>query len=612
MTYSFSPPSTCNVSLPGPTFQSLCNASAILVFMSLLDEFTRVDEKVSGICERITSIKEPADVYDYIVIGGGGAGSVVAARLSEVQNVTVLVLEAGDDESAVTQIPSLTLDLIGSEIDWNYDTSNETNCCMSTNGSCSWSGGRSLGGSTVITGMTYARGNPTDFDNWAAMGNEGWSYKDVLPFFLKSEDNGEIDRVGSEYHATGGPLSVERFPYQHPLGYTILQAAIQSGFGVSNDLNGEKRTGFSIPQATQKKGVRRSSARAFLWPARNRKNLDVSLNSYVTKVVVENDRAVGVEYYKNGDLKTVKVNREVILSSGAIKTPHILLHSGIGPKDHLTSFGIDVVKDLPGVGMNLHDQPGFSIPFTVNEPDVYYNNWATATEYLAFQTGPLSSATPIEITSALASNETTDDHPDIQIYPTISPTNCAPGEIDALQSTGKQTITFTTTYTHVKSRGRISLASNNPFQDPIIWANYLDDDRDVNGLLQGIEHILRLADTEAFKAQNFTMAATVIEACSNFTFPSSEYWACAVRQDTVPQFHQVGSCKMGPSSDPLAVVDSQLRVHGITGLRVADASIMPQVTSANVGAPTIMIGERAADFIKKAMYSTDCSKNLKL
>ncbi|XP_046750944.1 glucose dehydrogenase [FAD, quinone]-like [Diprion similis] len=589
----------CNTVLPGPSMESMCNASAFFVFMSFLDTFVRAKEEISGRCERINPIEQTDDDYDFIVIGGGAGGAVTAARLSEVSDWKVLLLEAGGDESAAGQVPALATKLIGAENDWNFRTTHESNACLSTNGSCTWLSSRTLGGNTAHNDMVYLRGNPTDYNNWAAMGNEGWSYKDVLPFFKKSEDNGEIDRVGRKYHGTGGPLPVQRFPYNNSFSFAMLAAAEEAGFGVSNDLNGEKITGFSNFQSTQKHGVRHSSARSFLWPARNRKNFHVSLESYVTKIIIENDRAVGVKYHKNGTFHTVRASREIVLSGGIVKSPHLLLLSGIGPKKHLKSMGIKVAKDLPGVGKNLHDQVAYLLSFTMNVADVYENNWAAATEYLAFGTGPLSSTGLSQISSALTTSLTTPDYPDTQLSPNGYQAHCAPGELNVLRSTDKRTVTMFAGYTHPKSRGRVSLASKDPFDQPVIWANYLSEPSDVQGLVEAIEMALRLTGTKALRAYNFTLTDTNIEACSDHTFASTEYWVCAIRQDTTVELHQGGSCKMGPASDPLAVVDPQLRVHGVTGLRVVDASIMPQVTSANTASPTMMIGERGADFIKK-------------
>ncbi|XP_068994292.1 glucose dehydrogenase [FAD, quinone]-like [Neodiprion pinetum] len=436
----------------------------------------------------------------------------------------------------------------------------------------------------VHNGLVYLRGNPTDYDNWAPMGNVGWSWGHVKPFLLKGETNGKIDRVGSFWHATGGPVSVERLPYQPPLTNSILTAAMETGVGISEDLNGDQLTGLSVVQTTSKDGVRRSSATAYLWPVRHRKNLQISLNSTCTRVIIENKIAVGVEYYHNDKFLTVRAAREVIVFAGTIASPQLLLLCGIGPKKHLDSVGVRVVQDLPGIGENFQDQIMYNLQYTLDESDIYDNNWAAAFEDLW----------PFRPVLFLAT-----DLSKLWIFASGYVAGCAPGELDALQSTGKRTVTPWPVYHHTRSRGRISLASNNPFDKPVIWSNVLSEPADVAGLIEAINITLKLANTDALKAHNFTLSTTPMDVCSDHPFLSTEYWVCALRQSVVPRAHTGGTCKMGPSSDPMAVVDPQLRVYGVGGLRVADASIMPMVTFANTAGPTMMIGERAAGLIKK-------------
>ncbi|XP_068992608.1 glucose dehydrogenase [FAD, quinone]-like [Neodiprion pinetum] len=301
---------------------------------------------------------------------------------------------------------------------------------------------------------------------WVELGAEGLSYDEVLPYFLKGEDNGEIDDVGTAYHATGGPMSVERFPYQPPFAAAILNASVEAGFGVSEDLNGAHFTGFTIGQASNKKGVRRSNAAAYLRPIRHRSNLHISLNTTVTRVLIENNATYGVEYYKrtiyfllyffrastgkllveyppqDGEVSTINVSREVVLSTGALKTPFILKHSGIGPKEELENFDITVVKDLPGVGENFHDHPTFPVSFTLNDLDEYDDSWAVAVEYLTFRTWPLSSTGLTQVVGVLPNNDTTDEWPNVQLNPAGYQSGCAPGEIDALKSSGKRSVSI--------------------------------------------------------------------------------------------------------------------------------------------------------------------------
>ncbi|XP_046753206.1 glucose dehydrogenase [FAD, quinone]-like [Diprion similis] len=602
MTHHLTLAQTCNErQLPGPSLADMCSTSDpnSVMFMSVLDLLTQKNEKISGICERVRPIESPDLEYDFIIVGGGAGGSVMAARLSEISHWKVLLLEAGDEEPTSAQIPSFASVIQGSSLEWGYRTTNESHACLSTNGSCLYPAAKVLGGCTVHNGMIYLRGNPTDYNNWAAMGNEGWTWDEVKPFFLKAEDNAEIDRVGKFWHATGGPLFIERSSYQPSFAYSIIRAAEEAGFDVSQDLNGDDVTGFTIAQTTTKNGVRRSSAASYLRPIRNRENLHISLNSTVTRVLIEDGKAVGVEYFKSGEFKMVRASREVILSAGNVKSPHILLLSGIGPKDHLKSMGITVIKDLPGVGSNYNDHPFFPLTFTINENDVYDNNWAAAAEYLASQTGPLSSYGIAGVFAQLASSATTPDYPDIQIFSTGYLADCAPGEIGALRSTGRRTLSLSALHLHPKSRGRISLASTDPFESPLIWGNFLSESSDVDRLLDGINSILKLTNTNTLRSHNMTLSMPTVEACRDYTFSTTEYWKCALRQSVRGVGHGNGCCKMGPDHDAMAVVDHKLRVRGIKGLRVVDTSVMPKVISGNTATPTMMIAERAADFIKK-------------
>ncbi|XP_046614598.1 glucose dehydrogenase [FAD, quinone]-like [Neodiprion virginianus] len=591
---------TCNVGQLGPSLTSLCNnVTLYYYFMSILDAFIYKKQSIAQTCERITPIQTPDPEYDFIVVGGGATGSVVAARLSENPSWKVILVEAGPDEPAGASVPGFHNTMIQSPIDWGYQTTNESYACLDLNNSCSIESAKVLGGNMVHNAMMYLRGSPFIYDQWAEMGNEGWSWKEVLPFFKKSENNGDIDSVGREYHGTDGPLFVERFPYQPPFVNVLLTAAEEAGFGYNNDLNGKDNLGFAVIQGTVHNGARRSSAAAYLRPIRHRSNLHITLNSTCTRVIIENGKAVGVEYYKDGKFHTIRSTKEVIISAGNIRSPHILLLSGVGPEEDLKSQGIDVVKDLDGVGKNFHDHLSVSLTFTINEPDVYDNNWAALAEYLGFRTGPLSSIGTAQVVGFLPSKITTPDLPDMQIIFDGYQAACAPGEIGALQSDGNRQILLLAGYYYPRSRGQISLASSAPLEYPSIWGNYLNNPADVAGIVKAIETGLKFAETTAAKAYNMTLITPLVEECSKYTFPSANYWECAVHYLAHGANHNAGTCKMGPPSDPLAVVDPRLRVYGIEGLRVADASIMPQVPTANTQATCVMIGEHAADLIKK-------------
>lgn len=572
--------------------------------MTLLDTFIRAKDEVSQLCERVKPVDPPAYYYDFIVVGGGTAGSVVASRLSEQPQWKVLLLEAGSDEPPGADVPSMVAMFLGTELDWQYLTTNETNACLSMGGSCYWPRGKNLGGSSTHNGMMYMRGHAKDYANWVNQGNKGWSWEEVLPYYMCSENNTEINRVGHKYHSTQGLLNVERFSYRPRISKDILAAAAERGYPISEDLNGDQFTGFTVAQVMSKNGVRQSTATAFLRPIRYRRNLQIALNATVTKILIENGKAVGVQYYQDGKLRVARASREIIVSGGAVNSPQILLLSGIGPKEHLKAVNVPVVKDLPGVGENLQNHVSYTVPFTINEPNEIDLNWAAAVEYIGFQKGPMAATGLSQLTGILPSSYTTPDHPDLQFFFGGYQAACgSTGVVGAVMDNRRRSISISPTNTRPRSRGTLRLASNDPLAKPIIHGNYLTDPMDGRILVEGINIALSLANTTALSKHNMTLNHTPLPACSKFQFLSNDYWNCAIRQDTGPENHQAGSCKMGPASDPMAVVDNQLRVHGIKGLRVADTSIMPQVVSSNTAAPAIMIGERAAAFIKSSWGS---------
>ncbi|XP_076233661.1 glucose dehydrogenase [FAD, quinone] [Calliopsis andreniformis] len=612
MSYNVNVEPRCSGSYLGPSLAQSCPGSQFLTFMTLLDTFIRAKDDISQLCERVRPVDPPDTYYDFIVVGGGTAGSVVASRLSDQPEWRVLLLEAGPDEPPGAEVPSMVGMFLGSAIDWQYQTMNESNACLSSGGSCYWPRGKNLGGTSVHNGMMYTRGHSKDFNNWAAMGNDGWSWEEVLPYFLCSENNTEINRVGPKYHSTDGLLNVERFSWRPDISKDILAAVTERGYPIPEDLNGDQITGFTVAQTMSKNGVRQSAATAFLRPFRYRRNLQIALNATVTKVIIENMKATGVEFYQDGKLRIARAHREVIVSGGAVNSPQILLLSGIGPKEHLDAVNVSVVKDLPGVGENLHNHVSYTLSFTINQPNVFDLNWPTALEYISFQKGPMTSTGLAQLTGIISSSYTTPDHPDLQFFFGGYQAACGvDGPVGAVMDNGSRKISISPTNLRPRSKGTLRLASNDPFAKPEIYGNYLTDPIDAAILVEGIQIALSLSNTTSMAKYNMTLSNVPIPACSQYQFLSDDYWNCAVRQDTGPENHQAGSCKMGPASDRMAVVDPQLRVHGIRGLRVADTSIMPQVTSGNTAAPAIMIGERAAAFIKADWggAATQCSRS---
>ncbi|KOC66688.1 Glucose dehydrogenase [acceptor], partial [Habropoda laboriosa] len=600
--FSIPLPVCANPYIGGPQLTDVCSANTGTLFLTLLNTFMITNIKIGEICGRFTPIDEPEESYDFIVVGSGAAGSIVASRLSEIEDWNVLLVEAGGDEPAGSEVPSNLQLFLGGKLDWQYHTTNESYACLSTNGSCYWPRGKNFGGSTLHHGMAYHRGHAKDFERWVELGNEGWGWDDVMPYYLKSEDNREIGRVSPKYHATGGLMTVERFPYQPPFAWSILDAADEAGFGTTEDLVGEKITGFTVAQTISKDGVRETPYRSFVERFRDRKNLHVMDNSLVTKINFNMNKVTGVDILRNGTKYRVNVKREVIVSGGAINSPQLLLLSGIGPKEHLESKNVPVVHDLPGVGENLHNHQSFGIDYVLDED--YYSelNEKSANQYIYNQTGPLSCTGLAQVTGILASNLTTADDPDIQIFFAGYQAVCNPKEniADLGVHGSKQSVRFTSVNVRPTSRGRITLNSNNPQDPPIIWSNDMGNEHDRNVVVQGIHAILKLAETETMKKLGLTMQHKVIPQCAEKSEPyTDEYWLCAVTYDTRPENHQTGSAKMGPKSDPMAVVDLRLRVYGVEGLRVADASAIPIVVSGNPVASINMVGERVADFIKE-------------
>ncbi|XP_011170785.2 glucose dehydrogenase [FAD, quinone] [Solenopsis invicta] len=589
----------------GLSLTDVCVSNSTTLFLSLVNMIAACNPKINGE-QRITPIKRPRFVYDFIVVGGGAAGSVVASRLSENEKWNVLLVEAGPDETVGMQIPSNLQLFLNTDMDWKYKTTNESYACLKNNGSCSWPRGKNLGGCTAHHGMAYHRGHAKDYSRWVEMGNQGWSWEDVMPYFLKSENNREIGRVRAEDHATGGPMTVERFPWQPQFAWDIMTAAEETGLGVSEDLVGQNITGFTVAQTISKSGVRLSAARAYLWPYANRPNLDVALNAIVTKIntkkICSKVKTEGITFIMNGRQHHVRARKEVILTAGTINSPQLLLLSGIGPKSHLKSVGIHTVVDLPGVGENLHNHMSYGIDFTLKEKNTVELNMPTADLYLYNQTGPMSSTGLAQLTGILASNYTTADDPDIQIFFAGYQAVCnTGGRIEDLKTyDNKPTVRFTAVNLQARSRGRITLESKNPLQHPIIWSNDMSNPQDRSIIYQGIQHILKLSKANTMKKYHLHMIDETNSECKQYKkHKNYEYWDCQFRYNTRPENHQAGTCKMGPSSDPMSVVDPSLKVHGIEGLRVADASIMPKMVSGNPVAAINMIGERVADFIKK-------------
>ncbi|XP_076767246.1 glucose dehydrogenase [FAD, quinone] [Xylocopa sonorina] len=570
--------------------------------------------------------------YDFVIIGGGSAGSVLANRLSENGNWSVLLLEAGTDEPDLSDVPMLFPVLQLTPLDWQFKTHPSDNYCKAMNGNkCNWPRGKVLGGSSVLNAMLYIRGNKKDYDAWEEMGNPGWSYESVLPYFKKSENMKIKELQDSPYHGTGGYLSVEHFNYYSPVTSYLMNAGVDMGYDVV-DVNGATQTGFTFSQGTLKNGLRCSTAKAFLRPASNRRNLDISTRSIVEKILVREDgkskTAYGVQFRSGGLRYTVNANREVILSAGAVQSPQVLMLSGIGPREHLDELGIPLIHDAPGVGENLQDHVAVGgLSYLVTKPKNFtgvepftFNlvksvNAAALRQFAMNHSGPLHILTVAEgmafINTKYANKSA--DYPDIQLFLSSVSDNTDGGLFgkrdcnikDDFYARMNENILFMDSYTifplllRPRSRGYIKLRSKKPDQHPLIVPNYFDDPYDLDVLAEGAKFIYDMSETPTMKQLRTRPNPNKLSECSSFEYPSVDYWRCFARYYTMTIYHPCGTCKMGPASDKMAVVDARLRVHGVSRLRVIDASIMPIIISGNTNAPTIMIAEKAADMIKE-------------
>ena len=521
------------------------------------------------------------DYYDYIIVGAGSAGCVLAARLTEDPKVRVLLLEAGGKDSRrEVKIPAAFSKLYKTAVDWNYSTEPEPHL---HGRQLYWPRGKMLGGSSSMNAMIYIRGNPLDYDHWKKLGNSGWGFGDVLPYFKKSENQ---QGGASAYHGTGGPLNVANLRYVNPLTRAFLSAAGEIGIRSNPDFNTATQDGAGLYQVTQKKGKRHSAADAYLKPAGRRRNLSVLGHAHATQLLIEKGRAIGLAYLRDGVLEEARANGEVLLSGGTINSPQLLLLSGIGPANELESVGIRAEHDLPGVGKNLQDHLMVSTGYLCTKPVTLASaeSLPNLLRYFLLKRGPLVSNVAeagifLRTTSGLL-------EPDLQLL--FGPAYYVN---HGLKPRKEHSFGFGPTLITPESRGEISLRSANPLEPPAIRANYLSTETDMRVIVHGVRLSRQLAHSKAFEAYRGR------ELHPGTNVKTDAEIAEFIRNEAQTLYHPVGTCKMG--NDSMAVVDARLRVRGIESLRVVDASVMPQIIAGNTNAPTIMIAEKAADMIRQ-------------
>ncbi|XP_018569548.1 glucose dehydrogenase [FAD, quinone] [Anoplophora glabripennis] len=553
--------------------------------------------------------------FDFVIVGSGTSGAVIANRLSQIPEWKVLLLESGAPETKITQIPALHRALQTTPYNWWFTTVPQNKSCLGAEDNrCSIPEGRALGGTTAINDMLYTRGNHKDYDIWADLGVDGWCWEDVLPYFKKIED-AHIHELDRKYHSLGGPLHLENFQHSSDLAHHVLQAGHEIGINTV-DYNGKEQLGLGEPQVIGKNGKRNSVAQAYLVPAHARDNLVVRPLSHVVEIIISphTKEAQGVKYLHDGKIFVAKAAKEVVLAAGPINTPQLLLLSGVGPKEDLEHLEIQPVADLK-VGHGLKDHLAFiGLNFVFNETnDQLHKDYDAVVDYLKNGKGPLTSLglEAIGFVKTEASKEKT-DYPDVEFLITTDIYNKGHEHLrdlrikkeiyDAVWAPleGKKGFTIAVVLLHPKSTGVLALHDKDPLHRPLINPNYLndEDDHDLETIVAGIHKALKLAHADALQKLGIHLNVNKVPGCEHFE-AEDDYWRCAIRHLTVSLGHVSGTARMGSEKDKTAVVDKKLRVYGLHKLRVADSSVIPVSISGHLTAPIVLIGEKAAELIRE-------------